>query len=256
MEKGGGRSGSHWAPIRRKAQRRPLDWWMQPTDLQPVSRRPLAMQAADQIRRRIVLGDVRPGQRLEPARTLARELQISLPVMREALAALAYVGLVEVRHGVGTFVARRPRAARVMRVSGRRAHRHELHAFRTTLAGELAAKAASHRQSEVRMLDLHLAVEERRRSVYVGDPDGFTRADLDLHALVAKSARLPLQATWEGMAGTALWKELAGRAKRLALDDELAQLHERLVAAIEGRRSGDAAETARAIAAIEGEAKD
>ena len=123
----------------------PVDWRRQPADLQPVSRRPLAMQAADQLRRRITLGDLQPGQRIESARKLSGELRISLPVLREAIAALAYLGLIEVRHGVGMFVARRPRASRAVRAAAHRADLAELHALRETLAAEAAARAASHR---------------------------------------------------------------------------------------------------------------
>src|SRR5882762_6843705 len=135
-----------WTAIRGRP--RPLDFWRLPADLYPVSRRPLAMQAADQIRRRILIGDLRPGQKLESSRKLARELEISLPVMREALAALSYLGMVSVRHGVGIIVAWRQPAGRVLRVSQRKARRRELHALRATLAADVAGLAALRKRTE------------------------------------------------------------------------------------------------------------
>lgn len=243
-----------WAPIRRRQW--PVDWRGQPADLYPVSRRPLAMQAADQLRRRITLGDLQPGQRIESARKLARELRISMPVMREGIAAIAYLGLIEVRHGVGMFVARRPRAARAVRAAAHRADRAELHALRETLAAEAAMRAASHRPSEGRMLDLHLMLSERSLSVHSGSPGRFTRADLDFHGTLAAAAGIPLHAALERMAGTALWTDLAGRARRLALDPSLTRLHLELVDAIEAGTPEAAVAAARAIAMAEAAAPD
>jgi DNA-binding GntR family transcriptional regulator len=111
-----------------------LNFWRLPADLYPAARRPLAAQVADQIRRKISTGDLRPGQRIESSRKLSAELRVSMPVLREALAALSYVGMIEVRHGVGIFVARRQRPARVLRLSQRHASRKELHDLRATIA--------------------------------------------------------------------------------------------------------------------------
>jgi DNA-binding FadR family transcriptional regulator len=214
------------------------------------------MQAADQLRRRITLGDLQAGQRIESARKLSRELRISMPVMREAIAALTYLGMVEVRHGVGMFVARRPRAARAVRAAARRADRAELHALRETLAAEAALRAASQRPSDGRMLDLHLMLEERSLSVHSGSPDRFTRADLDFHGALAAAAGISLHAALERMVGTALWTDLAGRARRLAWDSSLTRLHRELVEAIEAATPEAAVAAARAVALAEAAVPD
>lgn len=211
---------------------------------------------ADQIRRRISIGDLRPGQRIESSRKLALELQVSLPVLREALAALSYLGMIEVRHGVGIFIARRQRAARVLRVSHRRAHRKELHDLRATVAAEVAARAASRRRTERQQLDLHLMLQERHRAVLAGEPTAFIQADLDLHAFVAGVAGSPLHAALERMAGLGLRTDMAGRARRLALDGELDELHRTLVDAIDASDADAARVAARAIAIAEGAAPD
>jgi DNA-binding FadR family transcriptional regulator len=249
MGKRGKRASQTWVPLRRRGW--PVDWRRQPADLQPVSRRPLAMQAADQLRRRITLGDLKPGQRIESARKLAKELRISMPVLREGIAALTYLGLVEVRHGVGMFVARRPRASRSVRAAAQRADRGELHALRETLAAEVAARAASLRRNDGRMLDLHLMLEERSLAVHSGSPDRFTRADLNFHGTLAAASGVPLHAALERMTGVALWTDLAGRARRLAWDSSLTRLHRDLMEAIEAGTPEAAVAAARAIAAAE-----
>jgi len=74
--------------------------------LEVVSNRKLYIQIADQIRARILDGDVKPGEQLPSERDLAASLRVSRPTVREALIALEVAGLVEVRVGVGAFVRR------------------------------------------------------------------------------------------------------------------------------------------------------
>ncbi|HEY4767547.1 MAG TPA: GntR family transcriptional regulator [Candidatus Limnocylindria bacterium] len=235
---------------------RQTNWWAHPADLRPVERRALSTQVADQIRRRITLGDLRPGGRLESSRTLALELGVSLPVVREGLAALSYVGLIEVRHGVGIFVARRPSAARLLRAAHRHGARTELQALRATFAVETAGAAARKRQTERRMRDLRVLLDERERAAWVGDPQDFTRADLELHSFISASAGSPIHAALERMSGTALWGDLAGKARQLAIDRDLAELHADLIDAIEERQPEAASAAAAAIAAREASAGD
>jgi len=49
-------------------------------------------------------GRLNPGDRLLPERTLSTQLNISRPIVREALRALAMIGVLEIQHGRGTFV--------------------------------------------------------------------------------------------------------------------------------------------------------
>lgn len=66
---------------------------------------PLYYQLAEIIEARIVAGDLRPGDRLPSERDLAAQAGISRMTARQALTWLAERGTIEVRHGVGTFVA-------------------------------------------------------------------------------------------------------------------------------------------------------
>jgi GntR family transcriptional repressor for pyruvate dehydrogenase complex len=52
----------------------------------------------------ILEGVLRPGERLPPERELAAQLEVSRPSVREALQRLETAGLVETRHGGGTYV--------------------------------------------------------------------------------------------------------------------------------------------------------
>ena len=59
----------------------------------------------DQIERLILEGKVRPGQKLPSERSLAEEFDVSRPTVREAVQKLEARGLIQRRHGGGTFVA-------------------------------------------------------------------------------------------------------------------------------------------------------
>lgn len=58
------------------------------------------------LRDQMLNGSIRPGDCLIPERELAGQLKVSRPILREALRALAVIGVVEIRHGVGTIVRR------------------------------------------------------------------------------------------------------------------------------------------------------
>jgi GntR family transcriptional regulator, transcriptional repressor for pyruvate dehydrogenase complex len=69
-----------------------------------IGRSTLPEQVALQVLTLIRQRQLRPGDRLPPERELAKILGVSRPVVREALAALAIMKVVNVRQGAGTFV--------------------------------------------------------------------------------------------------------------------------------------------------------
>jgi GntR family transcriptional repressor for pyruvate dehydrogenase complex len=58
------------------------------------------------LREQLIEGGLSPGDRLMSERDLATQLGVSRPILREALRSLAVLGVVEIRHGVGTIVRR------------------------------------------------------------------------------------------------------------------------------------------------------
>ncbi len=77
-----------------------------PVDIAPVERREaLAEQIVRQLAGLIKSGDLKPGDRLPAERTLASEFGVGRPTLREALRALQLLGILDIRHGGGVFVA-------------------------------------------------------------------------------------------------------------------------------------------------------
>jgi DNA-binding FadR family transcriptional regulator len=73
-------------------------------DSEPVEALSLTDSAAARIAAQINSGELRPGQRLPAERTLAAELNVSRPALREALQALQSAGLVRAEQKSGWYV--------------------------------------------------------------------------------------------------------------------------------------------------------
>jgi GntR family transcriptional regulator len=66
---------------------------------------PISRQIADQIASLCASGGVQPGERLPSVRELARELAVNQNTVLRVYERLSGEGLLEMRHGQGTFVA-------------------------------------------------------------------------------------------------------------------------------------------------------
>ncbi|NHZ70314.1 MAG: FCD domain-containing protein [Proteobacteria bacterium] len=71
-----------------------------------VQHRRLAIDIADQIERLVLSRELAIGDALPAERELAEQLEVSRNILREAISMLVQKGLVEVRPGSGTFIAR------------------------------------------------------------------------------------------------------------------------------------------------------
>jgi GntR family transcriptional repressor for pyruvate dehydrogenase complex len=72
--------------------------------IEPVQRSRLSQQVIVQLCQLMQSGQIEPGDRLPSERDLAEQLAVSRPCLREALRALELSGLIESRHGGGTYV--------------------------------------------------------------------------------------------------------------------------------------------------------
>jgi GntR family transcriptional regulator len=67
--------------------------------------RPMYLQIIEQIRRRIAVGDLKPGEPLPSIRQLAVDLQISVITVKRAYLELEREGIIATQHGKGSVVA-------------------------------------------------------------------------------------------------------------------------------------------------------
>ena len=73
--------------------------------LRAVKRKRIHEDIAAQIRRHVVEGQLRPGDRLPSEHLLSLQFRVSRPSVREGIRTLESMGLVEIRSGDGTYVA-------------------------------------------------------------------------------------------------------------------------------------------------------
>ncbi|WP_419660034.1 transcriptional regulator, GntR family [Desulfosarcina variabilis str. Montpellier] len=72
--------------------------------LKPINRQRISDQVLDQLRRLILNGELKPGQKVMTERDLADALNVSRNSIREAINKLVAMGFMEQRQGQGTFV--------------------------------------------------------------------------------------------------------------------------------------------------------
>jgi GntR family transcriptional repressor for pyruvate dehydrogenase complex len=75
-------------------------------NVEPIRREPLAAEVARRLVDYLLSGGVEPGARMPSERQLAEAFGVGRSAVREAIAALSLIGLIEVRHGDGTYLKR------------------------------------------------------------------------------------------------------------------------------------------------------
>jgi len=209
--------------------------------LEPLQPLPLKEQVSKRLRRLIEDGSLQPGQQLPSERELGEQLQVSRGTVREAIQFLHALGLVDIRHGTGTFVTGgsddRQHLRREWRGWTRRhsSRVHELLEVRRGLEAHAAELAASRRQRPG--LDaMAEALEQMRDAVRNSDLTGLVESDVMFHRGLCEAAGNGALVELAEALGTRLLKERAalwdipGRARR-SLDE-----HSRIDAAV---RAGD-----------------
>jgi GntR family transcriptional regulator len=74
--------------------------------------RPFYRQIADELQRAVSVGVLKPGESLPATRQLAAELKLNANTVQHAYRTLLQEGVIEMRRGLGAFVAAAPREPR------------------------------------------------------------------------------------------------------------------------------------------------
>lgn len=153
----------------------------------------LTMQVVEHVRALIASGEVKPGDRLPPERELARKLQISRSSLRAGIGFLSAMGVLQSRHGAGTFVSSGPPAldSNSLSVLG------VLHGFlpwqmfeaRLMLEASVAALAAE-RASDEQIAELAEEVAEMYAAL--DDPAEYLIHDIRFHRTIARASGNPI----------------------------------------------------------------
>src|SRR5579875_2147540 len=202
----------------RRERRRPAA--VDLTGIPPVPPLRRADLLAEQIRRFIVTAGIAEGARLPAERDLAERFGASRPTVSQALRTLSLMGLVEIRHGSGAYVVRRPEAMVAASVGlmldlDQRSvgHLMRLRLWLETLGvTEAAGREPALAEAEAGQIGTALA---RLRDT-AGRTSEWIAADTVFHATVVRAAGNPyLTAMYESVHGAVLSHQL-----RAWVDDE------------------------------------
>jgi DNA-binding FadR family transcriptional regulator len=162
----------------------------------------------------ITKGKLGPGDRLPSERALQEKLQVSRFMLREGLARLNALGLIEVHHGRGTFISKTVSSSSLRNVlsllhpdAGDTSS--ELLEARTLLEGELSALACL-RQTPRELEKLERIIE--RSAGQLNDLEAFCLSDLDFHRAIAVMAKNQFLAVMHA----SLWEQIFDVMKRNA----------------------------------------
>jgi GntR family transcriptional regulator, transcriptional repressor for pyruvate dehydrogenase complex len=156
---------------------------------QALDRRSLAHDAAEHLRALVSSGALAPGDKLPPERELATRLGVSRPTVREAVRGLVIMGLLETRHGAGTFVVRTapPDGDRfTVSIDLEGAPIQELFEIRLLLEPSVTERATA-RITDEELAELRAKVDGMEASV--GDPQTFADTDAEFHRVIHVAAR-------------------------------------------------------------------
>ncbi len=202
----------------------------------------------------IIERNLQPGAPLPTENVLMADFQVSRNSVRESLKALQALGIVEIRHGYGTFVGSASSAALHpwllfrTRSSGSSVERlSELLEIREILETELTRRAADTDSIELRK-KLTGCVE--RMSV---DGEDAANADREFHEHICNAAGVPLARELVGLFWDVYRAVETDVGTRIASTAETAARHQRVVDAI---GSGDAEQAEQAVHAHFSEVRD
>jgi GntR family transcriptional regulator, transcriptional repressor for pyruvate dehydrogenase complex len=207
-----------------------------PTESFSESGKHLVERVVGYIRNEIEGRALHSGDRLPPERDLARKLDVSRATLRSAIGYLAAMGVLTIRHGVGTFVADGPPEIGKSSLSMLGA----LHDFqswqmfeaRLILERSLAALAARRGQER----DFAAMAEEvAEMFATCDDPEEYLIHDVLFHRTIARASGNPILAALMETVAAALYDARRETVKNTGNLRESAEIHREIYRAIRSR---------------------
>jgi GntR family transcriptional repressor for pyruvate dehydrogenase complex len=198
-------------------------------------------QVVDHIRTLLETGALRPGDKIPPERELARALKISRASLRTGIGYLVAMGVMKVRHGVGTFIEDGPAEFNKSSLG----LMSTLHGFqfwqmfeaRLVLESSLAALAAERGKEEH-----HLALAEQVAEMFsiADNPEEFLKHDVQFHRTIAEASGNPILAALIATITSAMYEKRRKTVRRAHYLRQMAEMHRDIYKAIRSRDTGEA----------------
>jgi GntR family transcriptional regulator, transcriptional repressor for pyruvate dehydrogenase complex len=194
------------------------------------------MEVVNHVHSLIEKGVLQPGDKIPPEREFARTLKISRASLRTGIGYLAAVGIIKVRHGIGTFVADGPPEFGKASLSFMGA----LHGFqswqmfeaRIILERNLAALAAERGKDEH-----HSAMAEEVAEMFAAleSPADYLIHDVLFHRIIAQASGNPILAAVMETVTSSMYDKRRKTVERARDLRESAEMHREIYRAIRAR---------------------
>ena len=199
------------------------------------------MQVVNHMRSLIEGGTLRPGDKIPPERDFARTLNISRASLRAGIGYLAALGVLKIKHGVGTFIADGPPEFNHASLSFIGA----LHGFqiwqmfeaRILLECGLAALAAERGREEH-----HAAMAEEVAEMFasIENPGEYLIHDVLFHRTIAQASGNPILAAIMETVTSSMYDKRRKTVERATDLRESAEMHRKIYRAIRARKPVEA----------------
>lgn len=211
-------------------------------NMDPVRRQALGDQVIARLREQITSGAWPVGSRIPTETELVEQLGVARNTVREAIRALAHTGLLDIRHGSGSYVQATSELAGMMRNRFDKAKTEDIADVRSALEVR-AARLACVRRTDDDLERLGHALRQRQDAWAEGDRVGFVNADVAFHLAVVTASRNSVLAGLHADLGEVIRDSLLDHFGD-ALRSEQFQDHDALVDAIRDRDADRAAREA------------
>ena len=199
------------------------------------------MHVVNHVRALIENGTLQPGDKIPPEREFARTLKISRASLRTGIGYLAAMGVMKIRHGVGTFVADGPPDLGKSSLSLIGA----LHGFqswqmfeaRILLECNMAALAAERGKEEH-----HAAMAEEVAEMFatLESPLDYLIHDVLFHRIIAQASGNPILAAIMETVTSSMYDKRRKTVERATDLRESAEMHREIYRAIRARKPEEA----------------
>jgi DNA-binding FadR family transcriptional regulator len=168
-----------------------------PMDTEPIVRRKLSDEVFVRLKRLITGGELKPGDEMPSERELMERFGVGRPAIREAMQALANMGLVAISHGerakvlqltAQSILRQVDGAAKIMLSSSKDSLEHLKSARIFFERGMVREAAENATDADIDALQSILA----KQHGLLGDADGFIDADMEFHTSIARISGNPI----------------------------------------------------------------
>lgn len=199
------------------------------------------MQVVNHIRSLIENGTLQPGDKIPPEREFARTLNVSRASLRTGIGYMAAMGVMKVRHGVGTFVADGPpefgKASLGLMGALHGFQTWQMFEARIILESNIAALAAERGKDEH-----HAALAEQVAEMFAAmeNPAEFLIHDVLFHRIISQASGNPILAAVIETVTSALYEKRRKTVERSIDMRESAEMHREIYRAIRTRKPQEA----------------